>query len=397
MQTIAESVENAADARRASPSSGIDYAQGYFVAEPEALGRRAGCSSRPRCSHEPASDETALPACGGRRRHQGDGRARSRRAVPGRRSWRSRVYACQEFSGLQPIIADFLQQPPVARHAEPSRPPVLRWRDRSRANSATLTNLGWRIAGDALAAELRLPEVRARSTISPPRGSASRGSRRASSRPCRRAARWRRRPRLIIGAGTGLGVGLLTWQDDGYAVHPRKRVMPISRRSTSCRTGCSLHLRRTYGRVSYERVVSGPGLMRIFSFLQETGAGVPSRQLRDADKTAAGHGGGDRGVCAREARSAGGAGARSLRRDLRRVRRQHGARHPGARRRLHRRRDRAQDRSEAAGRVLSCAPSTSKGRFSELLATMPVHVVMNPQVGLYGALLEAGRLAGGTK
>ena len=30
-----------------------------------------------------------------------------------------------------------------------------------------------------------------------------------------------------------------------------------------------------------------------------------------------------------------------------------------------------------------------KGRFRELLETMPVHVVLNPQVGLYGALLEA--------
>jgi glucokinase len=27
-----------------------------------------------------------------------------------------RDYACQEFDGLQPIIVDFLQQPPVAGH-----------------------------------------------------------------------------------------------------------------------------------------------------------------------------------------------------------------------------------------------------------------------------------------
>jgi glucokinase len=33
-----------------------------------------------------------------------------------------------------------------------------------------------------------------------------------------------------------------------------------------------------------------------------------------------------------------------------------------------------------------------QGRFSDLLAAMPVHVVMNPQVGLYGALLEAARM-----
>lgn len=35
---------------------------------------------------------------------------------------------------------------------------------------------------------------------------------------------------------------------------------------------------------------------------------------------------------------------------------------------------------------------TNKGRFSDLLATIPVYVIMNPQVGLYGALLEANRL-----
>src|SRR5262249_19445158 len=35
----------------------------------------------------------------------------------------------------------------------------------------------------------------------------------------------------------------------------------------------------------------------------------------------------------------------------------------------------------------------NKGRFTELLAGMPVHVIMNPQVGLYGALLEAERHA----
>jgi glucokinase len=38
---------------------------------------------------------------------------------------------------------------------------------------------------------------------------------------------------------------------------------------------------------------------------------------------------------------------------------------------------------------------TGKGRFSELLTTMPVHVVMNPLVGLYGALMEAARMGGG--
>ncbi|MNC85626.1 Glucokinase [compost metagenome] len=36
---------------------------------------------------------------------------------------------------------------------------------------------------------------------------------------------------------------------------------------------------------------------------------------------------------------------------------------------------------------------TSKGRFGDLLSTIPLHVVMNPRVGLYGALDLAERLA----
>ena len=36
---------------------------------------------------------------------------------------------------------------------------------------------------------------------------------------------------------------------------------------------------------------------------------------------------------------------------------------------------------------------TAKGRFSTLLETIPVKVVMNDQVGLLGALAEAARIA----
>lgn len=35
---------------------------------------------------------------------------------------------------------------------------------------------------------------------------------------------------------------------------------------------------------------------------------------------------------------------------------------------------------------------TGKGRFSDLLSTIPVHVVLNSQVGLHGALLEGSRI-----
>jgi glucokinase len=36
----------------------------------------------------------------------------------------------------------------------------------------------------------------------------------------------------------------------------------------------------------------------------------------------------------------------------------------------------------------------SKGRFSEMMATMPVYVIRNPKSALYGAAYEALRAAG---
>lgn len=306
-----------------------------------------------------------------------------------------RVYACQEFSGLQPVIADFLQQPPVAGHRAAIAAACFSVAGPVAANSATLTNLNWKIAGNALAAELRLPEVRlindfAAAGLGITRLAPNELETLQAGSPVAQAAR------LIIGAGTGLGVGLLTWQDNGYAVHPSEAGHADFAPVDEVQDKLMVYLRRSYGRVSYERVVSGPGLMRIFSFLQETGAGVSSRQLRDADKTRQ-----DTAELIAEfalaklnplavraldlfvaiyGAFAGNMALATLARGGVYI---------------------------AGGIAPKIAPKlkegafmrafNNKGRFSEVLATMPVQVVMNPQVGLYGALQEAARLRGGTK
>lgn len=304
-----------------------------------------------------------------------------------------RIYACQQFDGLQPILMDFLQQPQVAGHRGAIAAACFSVAGPVAANSTTLTSLGWKISGNTLAAELQLREVRLMNDFA----AAGLGINRLapneletlqSGTPVAQA------PRLIIGAGTGLGVASLTWQGDGYAVHPSEGGHADFAPVDDLQDKLLVHLRRTYGRVSYERVVSGPGLMRIFSFLQETGAGLPSKQLRDADK---------------------------MRQDTAELIAEFavGKLDPLA--------VRALDLFVAVygafagnmalatlayggvyiagGIAPKIAPKLkegsfmrafgSKGRFSELLAAMPVHVVMNPQVGLQGALVEAARLGGG--
>lgn len=301
-----------------------------------------------------------------------------------------RVYACREFDGLLPIVADFLKHPPVAGHRGAIAAACFSVAGPVTANTATLTNLDWKISGNALAAELRLPEVRLMNDFS----AAGLGITRLvaneletlqAGSPVAQAAR------LIIGAGTGLGAGLMTWQDDGYTVHPSEAGHADFAPVDELQDKLLAHLRRTYGRVSYERVVSGPGLMRIFSFLQATGVGIPAKQLLDASKKRT-----DTAELIAEfalarldplavraldlfvavyGAFAGNMALAALARGGVYI---------------------------AGGIAPKIAPKlregvfmrafTSKGRFSDVLAAMPVHVVMNPQVGLYGALLEADRM-----
>lgn len=302
------------------------------------------------------------------------------------------VYACREFDGLQPIVAAFLQEQPVAGHRGAIAAACLSVAGPVAANATTLTNLGWKVSGNTLAAELRLPEVRLvndfeAAGLGISRIAANELETLQEGRPVARAAR------LVIGAGSGLGVGLLTWQDDGYAVHPSEAGHADFAPVDELQDKLLVHLRRTYGRVSYERVVSGPGLMRIFSFLQETGVGVPSKQLSDADRTRQ-----DTAELIAEFAVAklDPLAARALELfvaiygafagNMALAMLAHGGVYI------------------AGGIAPKIAPKlkegafmrafTGKGRFSELLTTMPVHVVMNPLVGLYGALLEAARLAG---
>ena len=81
-------------------------------------------------------------------------------------------------------------------------------------------------------------------------------------------------PRVVVGAGTGLGVGILTWSEGHYRVLPSEAghvdFAPVDELQGEL---LHAHLRRQFGRVSYERVVSGPGLAGDFQFPEGRGGG----------------------------------------------------------------------------------------------------------------------------
>ncbi len=77
-----------------------------------------------------------------------------------------------------------------------------------------------------------------------------------------------RAPRALIGAGTGLGQALLVWENDGYRVIATEGGHVDFAPTDDIQVALLQHLRAEMGRVSYEDVLSGPGLERIFHFLQ---------------------------------------------------------------------------------------------------------------------------------
>jgi glucokinase len=89
-------------------------------------------------------------------------------------------------------------------------------------------------------------------------------------------------PRVVIGAGTGLGEGLLVWNGDRYDIYPSEGGHVDFGPTDDIQLELYKHLRARFGRVTYERVVSGPGLENIYTFLRERDPSAESLELKNA-------------------------------------------------------------------------------------------------------------------
>jgi len=197
-------------------------------------------------------------------------------------------------------------------------------------------------------------------------------------------------PCALIGAGTGLGQGILVWQDDHYEVMPSEGghcdFAPVDDEQIELLS----YLIKRFGHVSYERVCCGRGLVNIYEFLRDKTPALESESMKkamtDGDPAAA-------------VSIAGLDGSDELASQAMHIF--------------------AKIYGQQAGNLaLTCmsgggvyiaggiAPKVidklrdgtlttafnDKGRMVKLTEVMPVRVVMNPNVGLMGAALAASRL-----
>jgi len=307
--------------------------------------------------------------------------------IPGanrpQRILREQRYDSADYSDLTPMVQAFLRSDDGPLHSAcfAVAGPVA---GDAKRQHARLTNLPWQLDSRRLAAELGLPTVRLINdfeavgigieTLGPEDLVA------LHDRPARPLA-----PRVVLGAGTGLGVALLMPCAGRYQVFPTEGGHTDFGGSTDSHDGLLTFLRAEYGHVSWERVVSGPGLVNIYRYLLQRDGIAPAsdRHLASADPAAS------VAAASGEARAAEalqlfcglyGAIAGNLALTCLAYGGIYLAGGIGAKILPH--------LQQGAFAHSYC----DKGRMRPLVEAMPVQVVTNQNVGLLGALLAASRL-----
>lgn len=255
--------------------------------------------------------------------------------------------------------------------------------------SAHVTNVGWNLDAQRIGQRFAIPSVRLINDFQ----AQAYGIEALEPQDLRILQRGTPQPhrlRTVLGAGTGLGVGQLVWQGSRYEALPSEGGHADFAPNGALQRDLLAWLGELHGaHVSIERVLSGPGLATVYRFLAqrhpEKASAELERAMMDGDPAAAvslfAMAAGAQGL-AREALdlfvSIYGAYAGSLAL----ITLPYGGLFVSG---------------GIAPRIIDAiveddrfiAAFNDKGRMSRLTASIPVAVVMNPQVGLLGALRVA--------
>jgi glucokinase len=172
-----------------------------------------------------------------------------------------------DFRSLEALVAHFLdgEARPIRAAAFGVAGPVI-------GGSARITNLPWQVSAARLARTIRCPTVRLLNDLE---------STAYGALFVQRSELLELNPgapgpgnRAVIAAGTGLGQALLCWDGARFIPSATEGGHADFGPGDDRDVGLLQFLRGEYGRVSWERVVSGPGLHNIFRYLDD-GLGRP--------------------------------------------------------------------------------------------------------------------------
>lgn len=214
---------------------------------------------------------------------------------------RAQSFHSADYNSLEEIVEEFLappalsqsveeeesaaeQSPPESEQAKAAIPPEPIKIDAACFgvagpvvdNRCQTTNLPWVIDGAALGKQFVIPQVRLLNDLE----ATAYGTLllqpdevevlNAGSPPKKKQAL------ALIAAGTGLGESILFWDGKQYRPMPSEGGHTDFAPSSDSEIELLRHLRSSYLHVSYERVLSGPGLHAIYDYLRDTKKNEPT-------------------------------------------------------------------------------------------------------------------------
>jgi glucokinase len=183
------------------------------------------------------------------------------------------VFPSREYSGLDQIVAEFLSTSDV----HPDRAcfgiagPV-------RSGRVETSNLPWVVDSEPLANELHLDKV---SLINDLEANAW-GIADLDLKDAVALNQVKGNPagnQAVIAAGTGLGEAGMYWDGTHHQVFASEGGHTDFAPRNELEVELFRYLNTQYGHVSYERILSGPGLLNVFHFLRDTGRGTEPKWL----------------------------------------------------------------------------------------------------------------------
>jgi glucokinase len=195
-----------------------------------------------------------------------------------------RKYTSRDFSSIEDAARDYLQ---ALKLAAPPASAVLSVAGPVQDNAIDMTNLGWRFSGDEFGKSLGIASVQLINDYEAIAHSiaALKDSDLRVIGPSISARCGERETVAIVGPGTGLGVGGYVRTAQGLVALVTEGGHADFAPSDDTEIEILKFLRRKFGHVSNERVLSGPGLMNLHEALSDV-EGVPHEKTESHDITA---------------------------------------------------------------------------------------------------------------
>jgi glucokinase len=190
----------------------------------------------------------------------------------------AKVYPSRHYSGLDEIVTEFVKssgkQPSQACFGVAG--PVTH-------GKVETSNLPWVIEARRLADELKIHQALLINDLEATGWGI--GALTADDLVCLNQVTGAGGNQALIAAGTGLGEGGLYWDGARYHVFASEGGHCDFAPLNDLEIELFRYLQGRYGHVSYERILSGPGLVNVFEFLRDTGRGKVPDWLSDEMKT----------------------------------------------------------------------------------------------------------------